>query len=387
MMSHTPDFPDEEILALPEIEELQHGEFNRIALIGVGMVGGSMGLALRESGYRGQITGLDKKEVLDEALALGAIDRAVGDLAEAVPSADLVVIATPVIETCKLLPTILRTAQSGAIVTDTGGAKAEVCTLASRTKKARGTFIGGHPLTGTARTGLANASAQLFSGAHYILTPLEKTSWHHLDSLKWWIRQLGASPLVLNPSQHDQLIGAVSHLPFLLALTLSEWIGGLAETSPILSKLAQGDFREMLRMLDGSYEGWNDLLQTNKTEILKILERFRRSLGSCESQLRGGNLTESFRRAHAFRSRVSRESAGYWDSRSVLFITAPDRPGTFARITSLLAEHQISIRDLRVTYVRETFGGNLRLVVASPSQATKALELLRSEGFDAHLKE
>lgn len=386
-MSYDPNLTDEETLALPEVEELHHGEFERIALIGVGMVGGSVGLALRESGFRGQITGLDKKDILNEALALGAIDRAVGDLAEAVPSADLVVIATPVLETCKLLPTILRTAQSGAIVTDTGGTKAEVCALAARTKKARGIFIGGHPLTGTARTGLANASAELFAGAHYVLTPLEKTSWHHLDSMKWWVRQLGALPLVLEPIQHDRLIGAVSHLPFLLTLALTEWAGDLAGTSPILSKLAQGDFREMLRLLDGSYETWDDLLQTNKEEILKALKRFRRCLESCEAQLRDGNLIETFRRAHSFRSQVLRESAGCWDARSELLIVAPDRPGTFARITALLADHQISIRDMRVTYVRETLGGNLRLVVASPSQALMALELLRKEGFDARLKE
>ncbi len=386
-MSHDPDFADEETLALPEVEEWHHGEFERIAIIGVGMVGGSVGLALRESGFHGQITGLDKKEILDEALAVGAIDRAVGDLAEAVPSADLVVIATPILETCKLLPTILRIAHSGAVVSDTGGTKVEVCSLAARTKKARGVFIGGHPLTGTARTGLANASAELFAGAHYVLTPLEKTSWHHLDSMKWWVRQLGASPLVLEPAQHDRLVGVISHLPFLLTLALTEWAGDISATSPILSKLAQGDFREMLRLLDGSYEAWDNLLQTNKEEILKALKRFRRLLENCEAQLREGDLMETFRRAHAFRSQVLRESAGGWDARSELIIMAPDRPGTFARITTLLAEHQISIRDMRVTYVRETLGGNLRLVVATPSQALMALELLRKEGFDVRPKE
>jgi prephenate dehydrogenase len=378
---------DEETLTLPEVQETHHDDFENVAIIGVGMIGGSVGLALRQSGFRGQIIGLDTKEVLNQALTRGAIDRAVGDLAELAPSADLVVLATPVLETCSLLPTILRTVRPGVIVTDTAGTKAGVCSLAARTKKSNGIFIGGHPLTGTVRQGISNAQAELFASTYYVLSPLEETPAHSLESLKWWVQRLGALPLVMDSAQHDLLMAATSQLPLLISLALTEWIGDLSRAYPHLYKLAAGDFREMTRTLDSAFENWEGLVKTNKEEIHRAIVSFRKALANCEAQLKDDHLIESFRRAHSFRSHVLRQSISPWTTRCELVVTAPDRPGTFARITGLLADHEISIRDLRVLYVREALGGNLRLVLASPSQAELATELLKKEGFDVRRKE
>lgn len=379
--------PDAETLTQPKVEENHLEEFENIAIIGVGMVGGSVGLALRESGFRGQIIGLDKSHILDKALTLGAIDRAVGDLAQAVPHADLVVVATPVLETQKLLPTILRIARPGTVVTDTGGTKSVICDLAARTEGARGVFIGGHPLTGTVRQGIANAHADFFTSAYYVLTPLEEAESDQLESLKWWVRHLGAIPLVLDPDVHDRLVAVIHHLPLFFSLALAEGAGNLAQSFPVLYRLAQGDFREMTRGLDSPFETWEGLLQTNKEEILKAIERFRKALDNCEAQLKENNLTESFRQAHSFRARVVRTHSGLWDARCELVITAPNRLGTLARITGLLAEHEIGIRDFRLVHVRETHGGTLRLVVTSPSEAALARDLLKKEGFDVKLLE
>ncbi len=378
---------DAQALVEPQPEELSQGEFESIAIIGVGMVGGSVGLALRELGFRGRIIGLDQRRVLDEALAIGAIDQAVGDLAEAVPRADLVVLATPVLETKKLLSTVLKTARPGTVVTDIAGTKAEICALAAETKDARGIFIGGHPLTGTSRRSIANARAELFSGAHYILSPTEKTGDEPLESLKWWVRQLGGIPLVLKPAEHDRLMAAIQHLPLMLALALADGTGDMAHAFPLLCKLAQGDVREMTRLSDASYETWEGILQTNRDEILKASAQFRKTLKNCEAQLKKGDMTASFQAAHAFRRQLLRTHAGLWDARCELVITAPDRPGIFARITSILSEREISIRDLRVIYLQEAAGGTLSLLVASPAEAMLALDLLKNEGFDVHLRD
>ncbi|MBU1707874.1 prephenate dehydrogenase/arogenate dehydrogenase family protein [bacterium] len=378
---------DAQALVEPKVEELSQGEFESIAIIGVGMVGGSIGLALRDFGFHGQRIGLDRRRVLDEALAIGAIDQAVGDLAEAVPRADLVILATPVLETKKLLSTVLRTARPGTVVTDTAGTKAEICALAAETKDARGLFIGGHPLTGTSRRSIANARAELFTNAHYILTPTEKTAEDPLESLKWWVRQLGGIPLVLKPAEHDRLMAAIQHLPLMLALALADGTGDMAHAFPLLCKLAQGDVREMTRLSDASYETWEGILQTNREEILKVSAQFRKTLKNCEAQLKRGDMTAGFQAAHAFRRQLLRNHAGLWDARCELIITAPDRPGIFARITSLLADREISIRDLRVVYMQEATGGTLSLLVASPAEAALALDLLKNEGFDARLRD
>ncbi len=376
-----------EPLTFPDPLELMGVEFRRVSIIGVGLIGGSIGLRMKAMGYPGVIVGHDHPEVLEEAIMRGAIDLGVGDLAEAALDSDLIILATPHSETLNLLPTLLKTAKQGALVTDTSGTKSELAALALDTKGARADYVGGHPLAGGSRQGISNADPDLFVSGYYLLTPNKKSVPQHVESLKWWVRTLGAYPLVLDPALHDQITAATTHVPLLIALAMTNWVSQESKTKPLLQKVAVGNFQTMTTLAALPLEVWEAVLKSNQKEVLSALKAFRESLDQCERDYRAGKLSEFWQQSHTFQRALAREKPGDWESQCELVVIAPDRAGTIAHITTLLADNDINIRDIMVLYVRERMGGRLRVVVATKAEAKRAVELLTAHGYGARLKD
>jgi prephenate dehydrogenase len=325
--------------------------------------------------------------VLDEALQRGAIDRGAGDLAEAVAEADLVVLAVPLEEALKLLPTVLRIARAGAVVTDTCPVKAELAQIARQTENVRATYVGGHPLSGSDRQGIANADAGLFESAYWLLTPRADTPPAIRESLSWWLRMLGAYPIALEPELHDRIMAVTSHVPFVIALALSLWVARQSGEQPLLAKLATGNFQGMTAAAGLPLTVWESVVRTNQAEVQKALVEFAAVLEECAAQLRAGKLTEVWQQAHALQRRLSRERPGDWDANCELVVTVSDRPGAIAQITGLLAAHDIGVRDIHVIYVREGRGGSLCVVVPSRAEARRAMDILLLNGFSVRMKD
>jgi prephenate dehydrogenase len=376
-----------EPLTFPDPLELIGIEFKRVAIIGVGLIGGSIGLRMKAMGYPGTIIGYDYQETLDEAVMRGAIDIGVGDISEAVLDSDLIILALPYDETQKLLPTIIKTAKQNAIVTDTCGTKAALVNLALKTEGARADFIGGHPLAGSNRQGIANADADLFVNGYYVLVPSKKSLPGHVESLKWWVRSLGAYPMVLEPALHDQVMASTTHVPLMIAIALTNWLAQASKEQPLLQKLAIGHFLTMTTITALPLEVWESVLKTNVKEVLPALKAFREVLEKCEKDLKAGRLDEIWQTGHSFQRSLSREKPGDWESQCELIVIAPDRSGTIANITSLLADNDINIRDIAVLYLREHMGGRLRVVVATKAEAKRAVEILTIHGYSARLKD
>ena len=374
-------------LNLPSPLELMTGEFPHTAIIGVGLVGGSIGLRTKAMVHVGLVVGHDRPEVLDEAFQRGAIDRGAGDLAEAVADADLIVLAVPVEEAVKLLPTVLRIARAEAVVTDTCPVKSALMQMARQTSDARATYVGGHPLAGSDRQGIANADADLFDSAYYLLTPHPDTPPAARESLSWWVRMLGAYPIVLEPELHDRIMAVTSHVPFVAALALSLWVARQSADQPLLAKLATGNFQSMTASAGLPLAVWESVVRANQAEVEKALTELAAVLEECAAELRAGKLAEVWQQAHALQRRLSRERPGDWDASCELVVTAPDRPGTLAHITGLLAAHDIAIRDIHVVYVRERRGGSLRMVLQSRSDARRAMDILLLNGFSVRMKD
>lgn len=370
-----------ETLTVPDPLELMGVEFKRVAIIGVGLIGGSIGLRMKAMNYPGIIVGYDQPDVLDEALMRDAIDQGAGDLSEAVLGADLVVIAVPVDEAVNLLPTILKTAKTGAVVTDTAPAKVDLIRAAKETAKARGVYIGGHPLAGSRRQGVAGAVSELFVGAYYLICPPDNVSPEVIESLRWWVRMLGAYPLTLNAELHDRIIAITSHVPFVLALALSDWVARQSERTEHLMKLTTGHFQTITSLASLPLTAWEAALTINRERVLEELAEFRKVLEKAETELRAGRLQDLWQKAHAFQRRLSRERPGDWTSQCELVIATADRPGYIARISSLLASHDINICDIGVVHSREGVGGSLRIVLESHVTARKARDLLIQNGF------
>lgn len=369
----------------PNPLESLSSDFDRVALIGVGVIGGSIGLRLKAMEYRGTVVGFDTPDVLAEALERGAIDQGVGDISQAVAGADLVILALPVVEALGVLPTVLKQTKAGAVITDTCPTKRELQKVAEATATAA-VYVGGHPLAGKDRQGIANADPDLFENAYWILCPSDASPPEPREALAWWVRMLGAYPLYLEAERHDQISALTTHLPLVVALSLSRLLSERSGLEPMLARLAAGNFQSMTWAAALPHEMWDGVLQTNRHEVKAAIVEFRKALVEIEQLLEDNQLDEVSRVAFEFQRKLSRERPGDWDANCELGVTVPDRPGMIARIAGVLAHHGINIRDIGVTFVRERRGGNLRVIVESRMDARKAIEILKFEGFAARLK-
>lgn len=242
--------------------------FRRVAILGMGLVGGSIGLALRKK--KVLRTGFDRPEVLRKALKMKAIDRGAKSLQEAVKETDLVVLAMPVGAILGLLPKLGPLIPAETLITDVGSTKTEICNLALKRLR---NFIGGHPLAGKADGGIENAEAGLFSGQNWFLCPNGNSV--ALTRLKSFIRLLGARPVVVEPEKHDRLLAATSHLPqlvsTLLAATVADLLGGETKGLPVF---AGPGLRDTTRLARSPFSVWGGILASNQQEVGKALELF-----------------------------------------------------------------------------------------------------------------
>ncbi|MFQ5817334.1 MAG: prephenate dehydrogenase [Terriglobia bacterium] len=273
--------------------------FRRIAVLGVGLIGGSFALALRQRGFRGEIVGWDRAEVLTQAETRGAIHRGTSELGEALGGAELVYLATPVVLTLELLPGVLRGVAPGTLVTDTGSSKAAICRVALGACPPEVVFLGGHPLAGKETCGIENADADLFVNATYILTPEapEVLNKPGVQALLEWIREVGATPATLDAETHDWAVALVSHLPQLVSTALASAVWDETDDDGLPIRFAGPGFRDMTRLAASPYELWRDIGLTNSDNIARALERLEHKLERLRSLLKSRALEGEFRKA------------------------------------------------------------------------------------------
>jgi prephenate dehydrogenase len=244
----------------------------KIAVLGLGLIGGSLGLALRKAGVAKNIAGYDSNpDATRHALALGAITHLCHTGEEAVQQADMVVLATPILALPALLERIAPVLKPGALVTDTASTKAQVLTWAQTLLPANAVFVGGHPMAGREHSGIEAAEEGLFEGCSYCLTPTMETPPEAIAHLSAIVMRLGARPFVLDAERHDRLVAGISHLPFLLSSTLVQVLAR-EEDWPEMMNLAAGGFRDMSRLAAGSPTMYRDICLTNKQAILSWLD-------------------------------------------------------------------------------------------------------------------
>ena len=232
----------------------------RIAIIGLGLIGGSLALALRKAGAKGtEIVGFSRsRETVARAKEFGVIDEAAGDMASAVVGADMVIIATPVMTIKEVLASIAEHLPSGCVVTDTGSTKAKIMQWAEEYLPPEVSFIGGHPMAGKETSGVDEADADLFRGCVYCLTPAPCATPQAVQLLRRMVKSIGARPLFIDAEVHDNLVAGVSHLPMLLS---AAFVTATTESQswPEMSKLAAGGYRDFSRLASGSPEMNRDI--------------------------------------------------------------------------------------------------------------------------------
>jgi prephenate dehydrogenase len=323
----------------------------RAQLVGTGLIGGSIGLALRARGWH--VTGRDRDAAsAARALELGAVDAIGHDAA-----AELTFVATPVGAVAGEAAEAL--AHPG-VVTDVGSVKASIVNALDSPR-----FVGGHPMAGSEQEGVDGADAELFSGAVWVLTPVATTDPSAHALVRSVVSSLGAEVVELPPERHDALVAVVSHVPHLTAATLMGLAAERAEEHGALLRLAAGGFRDMTRIAAGHPGIWPDICVENQAAIVEVLERLERSLAAMRERVAGGDrdaLLQALGEARAARINLPGRVAATTDV-AELRVPVPDRPGVLAEITTLATELGVNIHDLEIAHSSEGQAGVVILLV------------------------
>jgi len=330
-------------------------EPRRAVVVGVGLIGGSVGLALRNLGW--SVVGIDDDaQRLDAAVAVGAIDESV-KLDELGPC-DLGIVATPVDAVPGIAKALL---DSGvAVVTDVGSVKAPIVAAVDDTR-----FVGGHPMAGSEQDGLDGASGDLFSGATWVLTPTEGTDDAAFAEVREIVAATGAHVIAISPQRHDMLVAVVSHVPHLTAATLMRLAEGRAEEHRALLRLAAGGFRDMTRIAAGHPAIWPDICAQNSDAIVEVLDELVKQLGEVRDAVAESdrprllNQLETARRAR----RNLPTTAPMPDHMTEMRVPVLDRQGEIAAIAALAAELDVNIYDLEIAHSSEGPRGVIVLLI------------------------
>jgi prephenate dehydrogenase len=262
--------------------------FREMAVVGLGLIGGSLALAARKAGLVGRIVGLDTDATHREmALASRMVDRVDGEVPGDLSTADLVVLAVPVTEIASLLPDVARRANGSCLVTDVGSVKGPIL-AAGDVAFPDGRFVAGHPIAGRERSGPAAARADLFEEANWIVTPSARTDPRALERVAALWRGIGASVIAMDPAWHDEVFAAVSHLPHLVAYALMDAVLAMPRGEERL-RFSAGGLRDFTRVAASHPRMWRDIFLMNRDQILKALTAYRAALEGLEAAIRGGD--------------------------------------------------------------------------------------------------
>jgi prephenate dehydrogenase len=336
----------------------------RAQVVGTGLIGGSIGLALKAAGWR--VTGTDHNEAsAARALELGAID-AVGDD----PDAELTFIATPVgavAEAAKGRP---------GVVTDVGSVKASIVGALASPR-----FVGGHPMAGSEQEGVDGSRADLFQGAVWVLTPVANTDPAAHALVRSVVSSFGADVVELPPERHDALVAVVSHVPHLTAVSLMGLAAERSEEHAALLRLAAGGFRDMTRIAAGHPGIWPDICAENRDAIVEVLDRLIVELDTMRERVSTGDkpgLLDTLAKARSARLNLPVRVAA--NDVVEVRVPVPDRPGVLAEITTLASELSVNIHDLEIAHSAEGLAGVVLLFVDA-SQAERFTGGLVARGY------
>ncbi len=354
----------------------------RLAIVGTGLIGASVGLAAKRAGVE-EVVGFDPD--LDAARAAarrGAIDETAPSLSEAVARADLAVVAAPVAKLAQQVAVVLSSSAARTTVTDVGSTKAGVCAAAGESAR----FIGGHPVCGSEARGPEHARAELFEGATWFLAPLAATDPVRYRLVHGFVSSLGATPVAVDPQAHDRLVALTSHLPHALANLLVNQAGSTRVEGHEPLAAAGGSLRDMTRVAGANPRIWVDIFLDNAAALRPALEEHRRRVKQLEAALAagdGGFLARWI--GEAFGNRRRMLAGAYEDPGELhqLRVHVPDRPGVLAGITQALGAERINIEDFELQHFSPERGGVLTLLVSGASEAERAAALLESQGYGA----
>jgi prephenate dehydrogenase len=360
--------------------EHSHSGVHRLAVVGVGMMGGSLALAARGRADVDEVVGFDSDpQALEEALARGVITEAATSASEAAAYADLVVVSTPVRSIPSLVEECAAADPRPRLITDMGSTKSVIMNALS--DSARSLFIGGHPMCGAADSGVRYARADLFEGADYFLCTTGAAFPKLYAMLQKFLVDLGARPTHIDPEAHDRILAVISHLPHVLANALMQHAGGFSVGGKRALQWAGASFKDLTRVAGSNPAMWSDIFLENRVALSESLEAVAQLLGDFATNLAAADpegVARSIEAAGAYKE----EMLEFADiSPATLYkvtVRVPDEPGVIARVMTALGEASINVEDLTLHHMSRSVGGDLEVFVAGEDVAERAEDLLNA---------
>jgi prephenate dehydrogenase len=352
----------------------------RIAVLGVGLIGGSIGLAARDR-LDAEVAGFDPDgELLARAEELGAIDSGHGNAAQAVEGAEIVFCAAPVTALPGLAEEALDASGDDTAVTDVGSVKSDL--IAGLGERER--FVGGHPLAGAETSGVENARADLFEGARWYLTPTEQTGGLIYDRVQRAIADLGARPQAIEADAHDRLMATVSHLPHVLANVLVSQAAATASEEAERLPEAGPSFRDATRVAGANPAIWGDIFAGNREAVAAVIDAVAQRLAEAAELLRGADrdAVGAWHSDAGKRRRELLEAELAGGPLHELRVMVPNRPGIVAELALALGRAGVNIEDMALYPAADMTSGAISLYVAGDDEADRAAELVSKLGHD-----
>ncbi len=359
--------------------------FKKIAIIGIGLLGGSIARSAKKHGLVGSVSGCGRNCArLDYALAKGIADSVTTEPSEAVTDTDLVIVCTPVGMIPGMLSRIAGSLAPRTIVTDVGSTKTNIVRAGERVLPDSVSFVGCHPMAGSEASGVEASADTLFENALCVLTSSEGTNITALNRLERFWEALRTRVMIMSPEEHDLLVAVSSHLPHIVAVSLVQCVADISERHEKAIPLLAGGFRDTTRIASGSADMWRDICVENREYIARVIDRFGASLGELSGAVRNSDteaLERIFADARRFREEVPARGRGILDAETEILVDVADRPGVIGEITGALGESSINIRNINVRHVRELRGGTLSIILEKAADIDKAVRILTDRGF------
>ena len=364
-------------------------KFNKVGFIGLGLIGGSIAKKMKADHPDIHIYATaHHEETVKEAYREGLIDNDTLLPLTAFHDCDIIFLCAPVQRNLDYLSELKDIIQKDCYITDVGSTKTEIHEEVIRLGL-EANFIGGHPMTGSEKTGILAADKTLLENAYYIITPTAITPQSDVEDFREFIRSLGSIPLILDYKTHDYSTAAISHLPHMIAYSLVNLVQQIDDDNETMKSIAAGGFKDITRIASSSPVMWQNICASNRQQILVLMDKYTALLSRLRSYIEASDeqaLLDFFQSAKDYRDSLSLPNIKTESTYYELFVDLPDETGGIAKVSRILADAGISIKNIGIVNNREFEEGILHISFADERSRSKAKELLDAQGYTTHLR-
>lgn len=362
-------------------------KLSKIGFIGLGLIGGSIAKKIKSNYPDCEIIATARREgTITEAYEMGLISNSKLLPLSAFADCDYIFLCAPVEKNLDYLRELKNIISNHTIITDVGSTKTQIhkAVIALGLEKQ---FIGGHPMTGSEKTGITNANIYLLENAYYIITPTAQNTQTQIDDFYVLVKELGSIPMVLDYEAHDYATASISHLPHMIAYTLVNLVKDIDDESETMKTIAAGGFKDITRIASSSPVMWESICMTNQEQLLKLMDKYIDSLSELREDIEKASsqtLLDKFQSAKDYRDSITVRNVKSYNKVHELFLDLADEAGGIAIIASILAFKGISIKNIGIVHNREFEEGVLHIEFYDDESVELAAKLLIEKNYIIH---